>query len=63
MSSKHYIDTNIREGIRAENARKDEDIYVVSCIDSFNDIWIVENDDNELYLERGHNLCNPFYYD
>ena len=64
MSSKHYIENDcIREGVRAENVRKDEDITVVSCLDSFNDIWIVENDNDDLYLERGRNLCNPFYYD
>lgn len=63
MSSKRYIDAAIKEDIRAENVRKNEDVYVVSCIDSYNDIWIVENDDDELYLERGRYLCNPFYYD
>ena len=64
MSSKHYIQNGIiKEGIRAENARTDEDVYLVSCIDSSNDIWIVENNDDKLYLERGQHLCNPFYYD
>lgn len=64
MSSKHYFeDEGIAEGVRAENVRTNEDITVVSCLDSFNDIWIVENNNDYLYLERGHNICNPFYYD
>lgn len=63
MSSKHYIvNGSIREGVRAENIRKYENIIIVSCIDSSNDIWIVENDNNDLYLEKGCNLCNPFCY-
>ena len=33
MSSKHYIvNGGIREGVRAENIRKYEDIIIVSCI-------------------------------
>ena len=64
MSSKHYIKNGrIKENIRAENVRTNEDVILISNLDDSKDIWIVEGDNGKLYLEWGYNLCDPFYYD
>ena len=64
MSSKQYIENGrIKENIRAENVRTNEDVILISNLDDSKDIWIVEGDNGKLYLEWGYNLCNPFYYD
>lgn len=64
MSSKHYIENGrIKENIRAENVRTNEDVILISNLDDSKDIWIVEGDNEKLYLEWGYNLCDPFYYD
>lgn len=64
MSSKQYIENGrIKENIRAENVRTNEDVILISNLDNSKDIWIVEGDNGKLYLEWGYNLCNPFYYD
>ena len=64
MSSKQYIENGrIKENIRAENVRTNEDVILISNLDDSKDIWIVEGDNGKLYLEWGYNVCNPFYYD
>ena len=64
MSSKQYIENGrIKENIRAENVRTNEDVILISNLDDSKDIWIVEGDNGKLYLEWGYNLCDPFYYD
>lgn len=64
MSSKqYYINHALKEGVRAESKRTNEDVLLIAKIDSFADIWIVDNSNGELYLEWEYNLCNPFYFD
>lgn len=64
MSSKQYYTTHtLKDGMRAENERTNEDVLLISKIDCFADVWIVSGSDENLYLEWEYNLCNPFYYD
>ena len=63
MSTLKYVD-ELREGLHATNTRTHETVDLIGklTLDNGVEIWVVEGENLNLYMEYSYNLENPYYW-
>ena len=61
----HKVECDFEAGVYARNIRTNEAVALISkykADDCFEDIWLVEGAEGNLYLEYQDNLVDPYKY-